>query len=166
MSELMWLLLLCQRNWFYSSIEYFFNPILSLKVSWASLVFCLLTGLLWATDMTLTLVVGLEKSYHILRVDHSDGYDSMIHSPQVSTYSTEWLNKLKIVVKLIVRSEASSTHDDTISQNFLLPCTCINQNCDVHAYIHRPFWCVYCQLLFNAHTLAVSSRSILLTSPG
>ena len=42
----------------YSSVEYFFNSIFPLKVSWVVMVFCHMAGLFWLTKATFTLGVG------------------------------------------------------------------------------------------------------------
>ena len=51
----------------FSSLEYFFNSIFPLKVSWVALVFCHLAGLLCPTEATFTLDVGALLSSYLLR---------------------------------------------------------------------------------------------------
>ena len=68
---------LCQSSYYcchctiniesYFFLEYSFNSIFPLKVSWARLVFCLLTGLDWAMDTTFTLGVVTCLSMYSVR---------------------------------------------------------------------------------------------------
>ena len=75
-----------------------------------------------------------------MKMDKGSGL--VTHSPWVPPYSNEWMNNFKnCVVKLMIQSELSSTHDATITQrHYLSSALALTRILMPHTVVCRPFY--------------------------